>query len=43
MVISAIWIAKDAANPDNYNKCGNLGNLADYIGVAQSIIRLCKC
>ena len=30
--------SKDAANPDNYNKCGNLGNLADYIGVAQSII-----
>ena len=30
--------SKDAANPDNYNKCGNLGNLADYISVAQSII-----
>ena len=30
--------SKDAANPDNYNKCGNLGNLVDYISVAQSII-----
>ena len=30
--------SKDAANPDSYNKCGNLGNLADYISVAQSII-----
>ncbi len=30
--------SKDAVNPDNYNKCGNLGNLVDYISVAQSII-----
>lgn len=29
--------SKDAAIY-NYNKCGNLGNLVDYISVAQSII-----
>ena len=29
---------KDVFNPSNYSKTGNLGNLADYISVAQSIV-----
>lgn len=30
--------SKDASNPSNYTKCANLGNLVDYISVAQAII-----
>ena len=30
--------SKDATNPSNYTKCANLGNLVDYISVAQAII-----
>ena len=30
--------SKDATNPSNYTKCANLGNLVDYISVAQVII-----
>ena len=29
---------KDVSNPSNYTKTGNLGNLVDYISVAQSIV-----
>lgn len=30
--------SKDVTNPSNYTKCANLGNLVDYISVAQAII-----
>ena len=34
--------SKDATNPSNYTKCANLGNLVDYISVAQAIIDYVK-